>query len=181
MLLVIRRLDLAEKQEDARTCPKVRQACEKVGARRNQAPSPQRGGCRTFLDPRPDDRRGAEGASCLMYCRSSSRAICWPTRPGNGKQLDDLILEPNGKLVLLCPHLQQDCPPSEASDRWNTWSGPHQRSHLGPQGADTSSDPGWPARHRGPLVLEAMVMWGRSEKRHAEGHGSRPVASRGRS
>ena len=28
------------------------------------------------------------------------------------KQLDDLILGPNGKLVLLCPHLQQDCPPS---------------------------------------------------------------------
>jgi hypothetical protein len=152
-----------------------------VEERRNQAPSPHRGGCRTFLDPRTDERRGAANASCLMYCRYSSRAICWPTRPGNRKQLDDLILLPNGKLVRLSPHLQQNCPPSEASDRCNTLSGPHQRSHLGPHGADTSSDPGWPARHPGPLVLEAMGMWVRSEKRDAEGHCYRPVASRGRS
>ena len=37
LLLVIRRLDLAEKQEDARTCPKVRQACEKVGGRKEES------------------------------------------------------------------------------------------------------------------------------------------------
>jgi hypothetical protein len=28
------------------------------------------------------------------------------------KQLDDLILGPHSKLVLLCPHLHQDSPPS---------------------------------------------------------------------
>jgi hypothetical protein len=28
------------------------------------------------------------------------------------EQLDELILFPHGKLVLLCPHLQQDGPPS---------------------------------------------------------------------
>ncbi len=35
----------------------------------NQAPSLQRGGCRTFLDKRAGERRGAANASCLMYCR----------------------------------------------------------------------------------------------------------------
>jgi hypothetical protein len=36
---------------------------------RTQAPSPQRGGCRTFLDRRAEARRGAANASCKMYCR----------------------------------------------------------------------------------------------------------------
>jgi hypothetical protein len=31
----------------------------------------------------------------------------------NGKQFDDLILGPHGKLALLCPHLQQDASPSQ--------------------------------------------------------------------
>src|SRR5215471_18053208 len=87
MLEVIRRLDLAKKHEDARTCPKVRQACEKVGGRRNQDPSAHRGGCRTFLDPRPDDRLGEALASCVMRHttkgrserkeRTMSNGSCW--------------------------------------------------------------------------------------------------------
>lgn len=44
LLQVILRLDLAEKQENARTCPKVRQVCEKVCGRKEESGSlsPQR-------------------------------------------------------------------------------------------------------------------------------------------
>jgi hypothetical protein len=34
-------------------------------------------------------------------------------QPFDGKQLDDLILGPDSELVLLCPYLQQDRPPSQ--------------------------------------------------------------------
>jgi hypothetical protein len=40
-----------------------------AGEGRNQTPSPQRGGCRTFLDRWAEARRGAANASCRMYCR----------------------------------------------------------------------------------------------------------------
>jgi hypothetical protein len=37
---------------------------ELAGEEGNQAPSPQRDGCRTFLDKRAGERRGAANASC---------------------------------------------------------------------------------------------------------------------
>ena len=65
LLLMIRRLDPAERQGGSHTCPNVGQAFEEVADERsNQAPSPHRDGCRTFLDPRAEERRGAANASC---------------------------------------------------------------------------------------------------------------------
>src|SRR5258708_4185804 len=52
-----------------------------------QAPSPHRHGCRMFLDPRTEERRGAANASCWMYCKYSSKAISCPTRPLMGSRL----------------------------------------------------------------------------------------------
>src|SRR6266566_9784100 len=63
--------------------------------------------------------------------------------------------------------------PSE--DQRSTYSGQRSRSRLSPHDADTSSDPGWQARHPGQRVLEALVMSARAETRHAEGHCHRPV------
>jgi hypothetical protein len=60
----------------------------------------------------------------------------------DGKQFDDLVLLPNGKLAMRRPHLQQDRTPSQSPGRCKTLSGQRSGSHLGPPDADTSSDPG---------------------------------------
>jgi len=39
------------------------------------------------LPRRAEERRGAANASCRMYCRESSRAISWPTKPLMGSSL----------------------------------------------------------------------------------------------
>jgi hypothetical protein len=71
-------------------------------------PPPKEAAVGRCLPRRAEARRGAANASCRMYCRESSRAISWPTKPGNGKQLDHLVLVPNGKLVTLRFHLEED-------------------------------------------------------------------------
>ena len=63
-------LSSASRQQCSRTCSKESKRLRKLaGEGGNQAPSPQRGGCRTFLDKRAGERRGAANASCWMYCR----------------------------------------------------------------------------------------------------------------
>src|SRR5258708_37296201 len=64
-------------------------------------PPPKDAAVGRCLPRRAEARRGAANASCRMYCRESSRAISWPTKPGNGKQLDHLVLVPHGKLATL--------------------------------------------------------------------------------
>src|SRR5260370_28057227 len=112
------RLCPAKRQQFSRTCSNESKRLRKLADEgRNQAPSPQRGGCRTCLDRRAEARRGAANASCRMYCRESSRAISWPTKPGNGKQLDHLVLVPHGKLATLRFHLEEDAPSGQSPDR----------------------------------------------------------------
>jgi hypothetical protein len=145
---------------------------------RNEAPSPQREGCRTFLDPRAEERRGAANASCWISCKYSFKFISCPTKPRARKLLDHLVLVPNSELASLRDYLQQDSAFGQSAGRCNTSKDRHPAipTHMAQiplliQGRQ----PG----NRAQPVLGARVTWATSEMPHKEehchklGHGSR--------
>ena len=70
LLLVFLRLSSAGRHRfPARARMQSKRLRKVVGEGGNQAPSPQRDGCRTFLGPRAEERRGAANASRWIYFR----------------------------------------------------------------------------------------------------------------
>jgi hypothetical protein len=120
-----------------------------AGEGRNQTPSPQRGGCRTLSSP--------TGRSTSRSSQRLLQEVLQIVVPGHlladqafdGKQLDHLVLVPNGKLATLRFHLQEDAASGQSPDRGRRWPDRHRRTHPDPHDADTPSDPAGPARHLG--------------------------------
>jgi len=84
----------------ARMCDKrLRKTADEGG---NQAPSPHSEDCRTLSSPA--DRRTSWGCQCLLLdvLQIIVQKHVLTNQTFDGKQLNDLVLGPDSKLVMLC-------------------------------------------------------------------------------
>jgi hypothetical protein len=105
------RLCPAHRQQVSRTCSHESKRLRKLADEgRNQAPSPQRGGCRTLSSPtgrstsRSSQRLLQDGLQIVVQDHLLA------DQAFDGKQLDHLVLVPNGKLATVRLHLEEDAP-----------------------------------------------------------------------
>ena len=102
LLLVFLCLCEAGRQQFSRTCSTESKRLRKLADEgRNQAPSPQRGGCRTLSSP--TGRRTSRSSQRLLQdvLQIVVQGHLLAEQAFAGEQLDDLILVPNSKLTAL--------------------------------------------------------------------------------
>src|SRR5260221_8364584 len=83
-----------------------------AGEGRNQAPPPQGGGCRTLSSP--TGRRTSRSSQRLLQdvLQIVVQGHLLADQAFDGKQLDNLVLVPHGKLATVRLHLEEDAPSS---------------------------------------------------------------------
>src|SRR5260221_6570336 len=107
------RLCPATRQQVSRACSHESMRLRKLADEgRNQAPSPERGGCRTLSSP--TGRRTSRSSQRLLQdvLQRVFQGHLLADQAFDGKQLDHLVLVPSGKLATLRFHLEEDAPSS---------------------------------------------------------------------